>query len=124
RVRRRFHRQLYRPEDAGGDPLRAHPAPSRIRDVLFSVAYSVLPSSPLRRTLGRRPCVGALSVRLRSTRPDEVISSSRVGGRKHLAQLPLEHLAVIVLGQRLDEYVALGPLEAGDARQTVRIERG
>jgi hypothetical protein len=40
RVRRRLHRQLHRPEDDRGDPLRAHPASGRVRDVLFGVASS------------------------------------------------------------------------------------
>ena len=39
RVRRRLHRQLHRPQDAGSDPLRAHPASGRVRDVLFGVAH-------------------------------------------------------------------------------------
>ena len=39
RVRRRLHRQLHRPEDDGGDPLRAHPASGRVRDVLFGVRH-------------------------------------------------------------------------------------
>ena len=38
RVRRRLHRQLHRAEDDGGDPLRAHPASGRVRDVLFGVS--------------------------------------------------------------------------------------
>ena len=38
RVRRRLHRRLYRPEDGGSDPLRAHPASGRIRDVLLGVS--------------------------------------------------------------------------------------
>ncbi len=37
RVRRRLHRQLYRAEDDRSDPLRAHPASGRVRDVLFGV---------------------------------------------------------------------------------------
>ena len=38
RVRRRLHRQLHRAEDDGSDPLRAHPASGRIRDVLLGVS--------------------------------------------------------------------------------------
>ena len=38
RVRRRLHRQLHRPQDDGSDPLRAHPASGRIRDVLLGVS--------------------------------------------------------------------------------------
>ena len=40
RVRRRFHRRLYRAEDAGGDPVRAHAASGRVRDVLFGVTFA------------------------------------------------------------------------------------
>ena len=39
RVRRRLHRQLHRPEDDGSDPLRAHPASGRIRNVLLGVNF-------------------------------------------------------------------------------------
>ena len=38
RVRRRLHRQLHRAEDDRGDPLRAHPASGRVRDVLLGVS--------------------------------------------------------------------------------------
>ena len=47
RVRRRLHRQLHRAQDAGGDPLRAHSASGRVRDVLFSVSECVLPTSQI-----------------------------------------------------------------------------
>ena len=39
RVRRRLHRQLHRAEDDRGDPLRAHPASGRVRDVLLGLAH-------------------------------------------------------------------------------------
>src|SRR5687768_11297463 len=39
-----------------------------------------------------------------------------------LPQLGLEHLAVIVLGQRFDDHVALGPLEARDALQADGVQ--
>src|SRR5437016_1222938 len=48
RVRRRLHRELHRAEDAGSDPVRAHPASGGIRDVLFRVSF--LPVAATRRT--------------------------------------------------------------------------
>src|SRR5690348_6933415 len=39
-------------------------------------------------------------------------------------QLRLEHLAVIVLGQRIDEAVVARALEAGDVVQAQPVERG
>ena len=42
RVRRRLHRQLHRAEDDRGDPLRAHPASGRVRDVLLGLTLNFL----------------------------------------------------------------------------------
>ena len=61
RVRRRLHRLLYRTEDGGSDPLRAHPASGRIRDVLFGV--SVPPNHRASDAPHRAPQVGALFLR-------------------------------------------------------------
>src|SRR5918996_813906 len=44
--------------------------------------------------------------------------------RQQVAQSGLEYLAVVVLGQRVDEAVVLGPLEAGDMGKAVGIEIG
>ncbi len=58
RVRRRLHRQLHRPQDAGRDPLRAHPASGRVRHVLLGV--SVPPNHRIRvPRLGRCNLKGA-----------------------------------------------------------------
>ena len=58
RVRRRLHRRLYRPEDGRSDPLRAHPASGRVRDVLFGV--SVPPKHRASDATHRAPRRGAL----------------------------------------------------------------
>ena len=64
---------------------------------------------------------GALSlqggrVHLGSFRPMGLI---HCGALRRVAQLGLQHLAVVVLRQCLDEQVALGTLEAGDVLQAV-----
>ena len=61
RVRRRLHRQLYRAEDAGSDPLRAHAASGRIRDVLFGIGVraAILPALQTKATFSA-PLRGAL----------------------------------------------------------------
>src|SRR5215216_5669098 len=43
---------------------------------------------------------------------------------EQLAQFRLENLAVVVLGQRLDELVVLRPLEAGDVVEAELVEFG
>src|SRR4249920_203270 len=42
----------------------------------------------------------------------------------HHPQLGLESLAVVVLRQRLDEHIILGPLEARDRIETERVQLG
>src|SRR5262249_5300176 len=47
-----------------------------------------------------------------------------LAARVALTQFGLEDLAVIVLGQRLDEDIILRPLETGDLRKTKLVELG
>ena len=55
RVRRRLHRQLHRAEDDRGDPLRAHPASGRVRDVLLGVSSVPPKAAATRLDYGRAP---------------------------------------------------------------------
>ena len=63
RVRRRLHRRLHRAEDAGSDPLRAHAASGRVRDVLLGV--SVPPRHRASDATSRAPRKGRLFLCLR-----------------------------------------------------------
>src|SRR6266700_7583103 len=61
----------------------------------------------------------------RFARDDTIFCSrSSATGLKQLPELRLENLAVVVLGQRLDELVVLGPLEARDIVEAELIELG
>ncbi|MCZ6523464.1 MAG: hypothetical protein O7A68_06320, partial [Alphaproteobacteria bacterium] len=43
-------------------------------------------------------------------------------GGEAFPELDLQHLAIVVLGQRVDEAIGPGPLEAGDVVETEGVE--